>query len=340
MLKTHMAFCLDESGSVRGISKALVDSYNKNVQGIKEAIFKEGQEATISAFAFGGEVAHRTLYSGVQIQTVKPLPSNGIKPYGSTPLFDSLLKAIKELEKYDDGDFDTCFVVSVVTDGEENSSRDLKKAINLMNDKIKTDRWTFTFMVPNKSQINFSRCFNIPMGNIQGWDTTSQKGTEEAFHTNTMAYEKYFSSRTQGVRSTQTFYSDLSNVSIKDVKKSLADISKDVKFYTTNKVMEIRPMAIEVTGDYIKGSVFYQLVKPEKVVQPYKLIAIRNKVNGKVYAGSAARQMLGIDVNHNIRLAPGDHGEWDIFIQSTSVNRKINPGNYIMVWLDAVNYAN
>ena len=63
MNRTHIAFCLDESGSVRSIVRALVDAYNKNVESIRESVLSRGLEATISAFAFGDQcLHHRTLY--------------------------------------------------------------------------------------------------------------------------------------------------------------------------------------------------------------------------------------------------------------------------------------
>ena len=343
MNRTHIAFCLDESGSVRSIVRALVDAYNKNVESIRESVLSRGLEATISAFAFGDQcLHHRTLYKGQQIQTVKTLFTRDLNPSGMTPLFDSLYRAIKELQMMDDNDPETAFIVTVVTDGQENDSRypGINMAINEMNKMIATDRWTFTFLVPNRYIRDFLQRYNISSGNVQAWDETSDFGTEEAFKTNSMAYDSYFGLRSRGITASSTFYSDLSNVKVKDVK-NLADISKSVKFYETNKTMQIRDMYEEVTGQtYIKGTAFYQLVKTEKIVQPYKLVVIRNRKNGKTYAGSQARNLLGIAINTNIRLAPGDHGDWDIFIQSTSVNRKILPGNKLMVWYDAVKYQN
>jgi len=42
MLKTHVGFCIDESGSIRGIVKPLVAAYNSNVDAIRESVLGEG----------------------------------------------------------------------------------------------------------------------------------------------------------------------------------------------------------------------------------------------------------------------------------------------------------
>jgi len=96
---------------------------------------------------------------------------------------------------------------------------------------------------------------------------------------------------------------------------------------------QIRDAIIANGLKWIKGAAFYQLVKTEKRVHDYKLVALRVKTSGKVYCGQQAREMLGIGgVVGTVRLVPGDHGKFDVFIQSTSVNRRIPAGSEVMYW--------
>jgi hypothetical protein len=77
---------------------------------------------------------------------------------------------------------------------------------------------------------------------------------------------------------------------------------------------------------FLKGAAFYQLTKTEARVQDGKLIVIRDKALGKVYSGDAARQLLNIPVRSPkgyVRLHPDATPQFDIFIQSTSINRKL-----------------
>jgi hypothetical protein len=336
MIQTHIAFCIDESGSVRGIVKPLVEAYNQTVTDIRGSVLDEGQEASMTALAFGDRnLKHRILYAGQQVQTVKPLHHTDLNPTGMTPLFDSVYRAIKKLEELDDGKPETTFVVSTITDGEENDSRDPGVIVTVkeIQKKMSTDRWTFTFLVPNRSEERFSRRFNIPIGNVQGWDTRTAAGTKEAFVVSSKAFTGYFKGKSAGTMSTRSFYSDVSNLTVREARSELSEITNQVKFITPNMDCQIRDAIIGHGLEWIKGAAFYQLIKTEKRVHDYKMVALRVKSSGKVYCGQQAREMLGIgNAVGTVRLVPGDHGKFDVFIQSTSINRRIPAGSEVMYW--------
>jgi len=339
-LRTHIAFCIDESGSVARIVKPLVDAYNQTVTNIRNSVLDEGQEASMTALAFGDRVLkHRILYTGQQVQTVEALNHNSLNPSGMTPLFDSVYRAIKKLEELDDGRNETSLLVSVVTDGQENDSIDpgVRIALREMEKKIATDRWTFTFMVPNGQEDYFSKKYNIPRGNVQGWDASTAIGTKRAFAVSSMAHSNYFKQKTEKgfgrKMSSKSFYSDTSDLTVRKARLSLSEITGQVKFIIPSMTCQIRDAIVNSGNDWIKGSAFYALIKTEKKVQPYKMVALRVKTSGKVYCGQQAREMLGIgDATSTVRLVPGDHGKFDVFIQSTSVNRKIPANTEVMYW--------
>ena len=339
-LQTHCAFCIDESGSVAGIVKPLVEAYNQTVTDIRSAVLDEGQEASMTALAFGDRVLkHRILYVGQQVQTVTPLDHNSLNPTGMTPLFDSVWRAIKKLEELDDGKPDTSFVVSVVTDGQENQSVDpgVPTTVKEMQKKTATDRWTFTFLVPDGNEDWFSARFNVPRGNIQGWDTKTARGTKEAFIVSSAAYGQFFKQKTKaGIgkkMSSRSFYSSTEKLTVREARSALSEITGQVEFIIPHIDCQIRDAIIGHGKEWIKGAAFYALIKTEKKVQPYKMVALRVKTSGKVYSGQQAREMLGIgQATGTVRLVPGDHGKFDVFIQSTSVNRKIPAGTEVLYW--------
>lgn len=341
MLQTHVAFCLDESGSVAHIIEPLIDAYNQTVTDIRTSVLDEGQEASMTALAFGDRVLkHRILYVGQQVQTVTPLKYTDLNPTGLTPLFDSVWRAIKKLEELDDGKPETSFVVSVVTDGQENQSVDpgVPTTVREIEKKTGTDRWTFTFLVPNGQEDSFSRNFNIPRGNVQGWDTKTARGTKDAFIVSSAAYNTFFKEKTIAGKtgkkmSSRSFYSSTENLTVRDARSSLSEITNQVRFFTPNSTRKIKDVILDAGEEWIKGAAFYQLVKTEKKVQDYKLVALRVKTSQKVYCGQDARDMLGIgNAVGTVRLVPGDHGKFDVFIQSTSVNRNILANTEVMYW--------
>jgi hypothetical protein len=102
------------------------------------------------------------------------------------------------------------------------------------------------------------------------------------------------------------------------------------------RVAEIAPFVEKKTGTpYQRGSAFYELVKTEKAVQATKLIVIRSRKDGAVYAGQSARDLLNLPTQGTIKLSPGDHGDWEIFIQSTSSNRHLPVGSKVLYWKNA-----
>ena len=340
-LQTHVAFCIDESGSVSSIIKPLVEAYNQTVTDIRTSVLDEGQEASMTAMAFGDRVLkHRILYLGQQVQTVKPLSEDDFNPSGMTPLFDSVWRAIKKLEELDDGKPDTSFVVSVITDGHENQSIDpgVPTTVREIEKKTGTDRWTFTFLVPHGNEDEFSRSFNIPRGNVQGWDTKTARGTKQAGIVTAASYNQFFKEKTvRGIgkkMSSKSFYSSTADLTVRTARSELSEITKQVEFIThVRDGAKIKDVILDAGHEWIKGAAFYQLVKTEKKVQDYKLVALRVKTSGKVYCGEQAREMLGIGgAQGTVRLVPGDHGKFDVFIQSTSVNRKIPAGSEVLYW--------
>ena len=339
-LQTHCAFCIDESGSVGNIIVPLVEAYNQTVTDIRQGVLDEGQEASMTALAFGDRVLkHRILYVGEQVQTVRALSAEDFNPSGMTPLFDSVYRAIKKLEELDDGKPGTSLVVSVVTDGEENQSVDpgVPTTVRLIEEKTNTDRWTFTFLVPNGREDNFCRRFNIPRGNVQGWDTKTARGTKEAFLATGASYRSFFKEKSIGgvkkKMSSKSFYSSTADLTVRTARTALSEITKQVEFIIPHIDCKIKDAIIGHGKEWIKGAAFYQLIKTEKKVQDYKLVALRVKTSGKVYCGQEARDMLGIGgAVGTVRLVPGDHGKFDVFIQSTSVNRKIPAGTEVMYW--------
>ena len=242
-LQNHIAFCIDESGSVKRIIKPLVEAYNQTVTDIRGSVLDEGQLATMTAMAFGDiNLKHRILYVGQQVQTVQALDYTSLNPTGMTPLFDSVYRAIKKLEELDDGKPETTFIVSTITDGQENASKKpgVPSAIKLIKEKMQTERWTFTFLVPNGYEDGFSRKYSIPRGNVQGWDTKTDRGTREAFVTTSAAFKGYFRAKSAGVTSSKSFYADVSDLTVREARTALSEITKQVKFIIPVETCKIK----------------------------------------------------------------------------------------------------
>ena len=83
----------------------------------------------------------------------------------------------------------------------------------------------------------------------------------------------------------------------------------------------------------LRGAAFYQLTKTEKV-QHYKRIVVREKATGKVFAGTT-RMMLGLPEGADLKIAPENHGDYEVYVQSTSVNRVLPIQTNFLYWKGA-----
>jgi len=82
--------------------------------------------------------------------------------------------------------------------------------------------------------------------------------------------------------------------------------------------------------EYQVGTAFYQLMKKEKI-QPQKDILLLNRSNSLIYGGQGARDLIGLPEGEYANVTPGNHGEYDIFVQSTSTNRILPRGTKVLV---------
>lgn len=333
-MKNYIGISRDHSGSMNGIAAPAMRDYNSKIQVIKEATLANGQDTIVSVVEADGVV--RRVVSNSNVTALKPITT--YRCGGMTPLYDSVGDLIEQFEATPDAsDPNVSFLVMAITDGHENASR--KWTGRKLADKIRaltmTDRWTFVFRVPRGYGSQLANSLGLPEGNILEWDQTN-RGVEVAAKQDAEAFTAYFGGRSTGMTSTKKFYADLSNVSSTDVAAALVDISKDVVILpvgANDNGQQIRPFIEKrLNKPMKKGAAFYQLNKTEPVVQDYKKIVIRDKKTQSIYEGLAARQMLGLPRYGNIRLAPGNHGNFDIFIQSTSVNRKLTSGTSLIYW--------
>ncbi len=336
MKKNYIGFVRDHSGSMSRISKAAARDYNDNISAVKENSNANNQDSIVSVVEADGIVRRVVVNSNAN--ALQPLSESGYRCGGSTPLFDAvgeLIEMFKAVPDYNDPE--VSFLIIATTDGEENASRkyNAQRLTQEMNSLITTDRWSFVFRVPRngaRALINMG----IHEGNILEWDQTT-RGVEVAAQATRDAFAQYYTERSAGATRTTKFYADMSNVTSKDVATALKDISSEVMLWpvSANEAgKQIRDFVeARLNGSpLLKGAAFYQLVKTEKEVQDHKLLVVRDKSTNAIYEGAAARQMLGLPRYGTIKLAPDNLGNFDLFIQSTSVNRKVDKGTQVLYW--------
>lgn len=321
------------------IRAAAARDYNSTIESVRNAAIEHQQDTlvTVVECGYGTTSLSRAVVQNSTVLALKPLDVWDYSVGGGTPLWDSVGLAIDLLQAVPDKDDpQVSFLVLVTTDGFDIHSR--KYTARTLADRIsalqKTDRWSFVFRVPFGNKSALVR-LGIPEGNIIEWAQT-EVGVETSRAATSSAVGSYFTARAKGATATTKFYADLSNVTTEQVKKELKDISGEVFLWPISEAdagAEIRPFIEKrLKRPMTKGAAFYQLTKTESDVQDYKKIVVRDKATNAVYGGDGVRHLLNLPIVGKIRLAPKNLGNYDVFIQSTSVNRKLVVGSQLLYW--------
>jgi hypothetical protein len=334
MSKTRVSFVLDDSASIKQarIEKDVHQAFNRYLKDFSEESISSGDDISVSLYLFGESINRE--FHNVPARHISQLARYNPEQ-GRTKLFEATAKAIKDAEDLERSEGkDTAFLIYVITDGANNDPRYTVAQLRADIERVqKKGNYTLAFMLPPGEKRAFCREFRISEGNVMEWETT-KKGVAQASDVQSASIKNYMVSRRAGAMSTDKFYADMSHVSSADVRSALEDISKRCQVRTLWKDERIDDFCRREFGGYLKGAGFYQLMKTEKAVQGYKGILIMEKGKSAIYAGDAARQMLGLP-DHTVKLVPGDHANFDIFVQSTSMNRNLNNGTKFIYYPDA-----
>jgi Mg-chelatase subunit ChlD len=329
-LRTKAILVVDDSTSVQAYRHEMAESINKTIADLKAEAYRSGQAIDMSLYYFANWRS-KVEFRNLDVKEVKNQPVR--YPSGGTPLFSAVEDAITDHLQPERADEDVAYLLMVITDGEDNESRDSSGNTmkRLFDRVVPTDRWTITFQMPPGKKFAFCNRYGISPGNCVEWEL-SARGLRETTVLRTSAIQNYTTSRAKGIHSLNTFYTDLSGLDGSDLRKNLVDIQSKVKHFTVTAETEIRPFVESQTGlPYEAGSVFYALTKPE-LVQDTKKLLIQEKSTRAIFAGNQARTLLGLPSGVDCKVKPGNHGNFDLYVQSTSVNRKLVRGTRVVHW--------
>ena len=136
---------VDESGSMSIIREQAFAGMNETLQTVRQMQMKFGdqeQYVTLVSFDSGHTTWH---YDNMPAARTCDLEWNAYNPGGGTPLYDAMGMAISKVNAQ--VSMDDNVLVTVITDGEENCSREWTlKMIRTMIEKLKKQNWTFTLI--------------------------------------------------------------------------------------------------------------------------------------------------------------------------------------------------
>lgn len=304
-----MASCIN---NVLNVVNGLSDVY-KNYKDVK---------TRISRFTFDTRVVKR-----LEDQIVTEItPLTTCPCSGQTNIFGGVEAAIQSLQKF--GKKNDVYQIDVYTDGDNNvESHLVAQRVNEMKRLLTLPNWTITFSVPPKTRESFATRYGIPIGNVQEWEAGKIKEFKEK---TTVATRNFMGQVSKGATRSETYYDvqpDLSKISV----KKLDDVTAKFRVLKVVKESVIREFVEEKTKKgYVTGAAFYQLMKPEKVLKNRDILLFDINTK-KLYGGDQARELIGLVNDTVCRVAPGNHSHYVIYVQSTSVNRKLSRGTQVML---------
>lgn len=179
---TDITVVLDRSGSMSAIKKDVIGGYNSFLKAQKDV---EG-EAIITLITFDTASPQEVVQNRVAIKDAAMLGDENFMPRGGTPLYDAIGMAITntgvKLAAMEEKDRPEKVVFVIITDGEENSSREFdKQAVKAMIEtQTNVYKWEFVFLAANQDAMQTGTSMGFSKGNSMTYAATGL-GMNNAF---------------------------------------------------------------------------------------------------------------------------------------------------------------
>ena len=336
----HVVLVLDASSSMSWHRDELIKVADAQIAHLALRSKELDQETRVSVYTF-----NYTTECVIYDKDVLRLPSirKHYNPTGMTALVDATNLAVDDLAMTPTKYGDHSFLIFVLTDGQENNSRH-QNIVNLPG-KLSAlpSNWTMACLVPDQMSLHEAKKFGFPAGNIAVWNATDSTGVTEVGETIRQATDSYLTARTTGVRGTRSLFTmatnNLSTTTIKAANLTPLDPSKYVLIPVITDIA-IKEFVEQCTTNYQVGRAYYHLNSGHSPkgrrgvkVQGNKQIAVLEKKTNKVFTGSEARKLVGLP-DYEVTVDPSKtDGDFDIYVQSTSLNRKLFAGTKLLMML-------
>ena len=188
--KVYNVIIMDRSGSMWDIQKAAIQGFNEVLGGVKAAKekFSDTQKQYLTLVLFDS-TSIDDFYWNANPTAVPILTDKTYVPGACTPLYDAMGRTLTRLEKELSGDKDHSVIVTVITDGLENSSTEYSgSAIKALVEHLKEQGWSFAYMGTDHDVESAAISFSIT--NVIHFEK-NDKDTLETFKKERRARERW-----------------------------------------------------------------------------------------------------------------------------------------------------
>ena len=168
--ETHYLLIVDASSSMSPLTNSTISGVNEQIDSIKQ-LEKEHPEQKYNMSFLHFNNAVTVEYTHKTASDLEHISEKNYKCNGMTALLDAIGVGVRNLnEKIGDkiASGEASAVVVIITDGEENSSREFdgKKIKSMIEELQSTGRWTFTFVGANIDSISTAQNYGIDVKNV------------------------------------------------------------------------------------------------------------------------------------------------------------------------------
>ncbi len=177
MKKILVSFIQDRSGSMSNVWEETLSGFKTYVEGLQADQLKDNEiEYLFSLTTFDTQI--ETPHIGTAIASVDGAILKQHGPRGGTALYDAVGKTLQAIDDDKNLTFDKAIVV-IVTDGEENSSREWSKdALHAaIDERIKRGNWTFTYLGTQPETWDAASSLGVGVGASATYDAQNAHAT-------------------------------------------------------------------------------------------------------------------------------------------------------------------
>ena len=146
--KVYNVIIMDRSGSMWDIQKPAIQGYNEVLGGIKAdaKTYEETQEHYMTLVLFDSTSINDVYWNEDPAKAAILTPETYV-PGACTPLYDAVGRTLTRMEKELQNDHNHSVIVTIITDGLENHSKEYDlKAIQALIQHLKDEGWSFAYM--------------------------------------------------------------------------------------------------------------------------------------------------------------------------------------------------
>lgn len=181
---TDISIVQDRSSSMNSVRDETITGFNAFIAEQKALPGK----CLVTMMQFNTEF--KLLYNGEDVKKVEPLTHQTYRPDGYTALLDAVARTIittgQRLEAMPEAERPAKVVCVIITDGEENSSKEYggpegrAKVFQMIKQQTEAYKWNFIFLGANQDAIQAGAGLGIAAANAMSY-ASNAKGTSAAY---------------------------------------------------------------------------------------------------------------------------------------------------------------